>query len=72
MLTAKEKRKVAQIKKDPSMQDFIEGKTNEEILAGYRFVEDGKGLRVYNSEADYRAAMKERTAKKNIDEINEA
>lgn len=71
MLTPKEKRKVEQIKKDPAIQEDIKGKTDEEILAAYRFVEDGRGIQVYNSEEEYRAAMKSKKSAKSIDEIEE-
>ena len=71
MLTPKQKRKVEQIKKDPAIQDDIKGKTDEEILAAYRFVEDGRGIQVYDSEEEYRAAMKSKKSAKNIDEIEE-
>ena len=68
MLTPKQKRKVEQIKKDPLNHDAIRGKTDEEILAASRFVEDGAGLNVYDSEEAWRAA---RRKKKNMDEIDE-
>lgn len=68
MLTPEEKKKVEQIKKDPSMQPLIFGKTDEEILAVYRFVEDGEGIEVYESEEAWRAA---RRKEKNMDEIEE-
>lgn len=71
MLTPRQKKKVEEIKKDPEMQAAIKGKTDEEILAAYRFVEDGKGIQVYDSVEEYRAAMKKKKVAKNIDEIEE-
>lgn len=67
MLSPEEKKKVAQIKQDPSVQAKIKGMTDEEILAQYRFVEEGAGIEVYDSEEAWRAARK----KKRIDEIDE-
>lgn len=71
MLTPEEKKKVEEIKKDPAVQEAIKGKTDEDILAAYRFVEDGKGIQVYDSVEEYRAAMKKKKAAKSIDEIEE-
>lgn len=71
MLTPRQKKKVEEIKQDPEMQAAIKGKTDEEILAAYRFVEDGKGIQVYDSVEEYRAAMKKKKAAKSIDEIEE-
>lgn len=67
MLTPKQKKKVEEIKKDPKSRDSLKGMTDEEILAAYRFVEDGDGIDVYDSEEAWRAARK----KKKIDEIEE-
>lgn len=67
MLSPEEKKKVAQIKQDPNVQPKIKGMTDEEILAEYRFIEDGDGIEVYDSEEAWRAAQK----KKRIDEIDE-
>ena len=67
MLTPEQKKKVEEIKRDPQSREALMGKTDEEILAAYRFIEDGDGLDVYDSEEAWRAARK----KKNVDEIEE-
>lgn len=67
MLTPNQKKKVEEIKRDPKSREALKGKTDEEILAAYRFVEDGDGIDVYDSEEAWRAARK----KKKIDEIEE-
>lgn len=67
MLTPKQKKIVERIKKDPAIGKAMAGKSDEEILAAYRFVEDGKGIQVYDSEEAYRKARKKRS----IDEIEE-
>ena len=67
MLTPKQRKKVEEIKRDPRSREALKGKTDEEILAAYRFVEDGDGIDVYDSEEAWRAARK----KKKIDEIEE-
>lgn len=63
-----QERKLQAIKNDPANLEALKGKTDEEILAAYRFVEDGENLDVYDSEEAYRAAMKKR---QNIEEIEE-
>jgi len=68
MMTPEMRAKVAEIKRDPRNRDAIRGKTDEEILAAYRFVDDGKGLDVYESEEAWRAARKK---EKQMDEIEE-
>lgn len=68
MMTPEMKEKVAEIKRDPRNKDAIRGKTDEEIIAAYRFVEDGKGLDVYDSEEAWREARR----KEQFDEIEEA
>ena len=70
MLTPEEKKKVEEIKRDQSDKDSLKGKTDEEILAAYRFVEDGDGLQVYDSEEAWRSARKKKAAK-SIEEIEE-
>lgn len=69
MLTQEEKKKVEEIKRDQNAD--LKGMTDEEILAAYRFVEDGKGLKVYDSEEAWRAARKKKKAAKSIEEIEE-
>ena len=69
MLTPEEKKKVEEIKRDQNAD--LKGMTDEEILAAYRFVEDGEGLKVYDSEEDWRAARKKKKAEKSIEEIEE-
>lgn len=82
MMTSEMKEKVAEIKKDPRNREAICGKTDEEILAAFRFVEDGKGLDVYDSEEAWKMASmeqamanehkrKQEKEKANIDEIEE-
>lgn len=71
MLTPRQKKKVEEIKRDPTMSEFVKGKSDEEIIASYRFVEDGKGIQVYDSEEEYRAAMRKKKVAKSIDEIEE-
>lgn len=56
-LTPKEKAVVEELKNSPDFK-FDEGLTDEEILAQARFIEDGKGLDVYDSIEAYRAAKK--------------
>lgn len=71
MLTPRQKKKVEEIKQDPANREALKGKTDEEILAAYRFVEDGKGIQVYDSVEEYQAAMKKKKVAKSIDEIEE-
>ena len=71
MLTPEGKKKVEEIKRNPIYREDIKGKTDEEILAAYRFVEDGKGLKVYDSEEAWIAARKKKKAEKSIEEIEE-
>lgn len=71
MLTPEGKKKVEEIKRNPIYREDIKGKTDEEILAAYRFVEDGEGLKVYDSEEAWREARKKKKAAKSIDEIEE-
>lgn len=66
-MTPEEKAKVEEIKKDPKNRESVKGKTDEEILAASRFMEDGDGIEVYDSEEAWRAARK----KRNTDEIEE-
>lgn len=67
MLTPMERKKVEQIKRDPAMREAFKGMSDEDILAKYRFVEDGQGIKVYDSVEAYRAAKR----KRNIDTIEE-
>lgn len=67
MLTPKQRKKVEEIKKDPANREAIRGRTDEEILAAYRFVEDGDGIQVYDSVEAWRAARR----KKNTDKYDE-
>ena len=69
MLTPEEKKKVEEIKREQKID--LKGMTDEEILAAYRFVEDGEGLKVYDSEEAWREARKKKKAAKSIDEIEE-
>lgn len=66
-MTPDEKAKVDEIKRDPKNHESVKGKTDEEILAASRFIEDGDGIEVYDSMEAWRAARK----KKHIDEIEE-
>lgn len=63
MLTREEKRKVERIRRDPKLNGALKG-TDEEILAKFRFVEDGSGIKTYNSVEEFREAT-------GIDEIEE-
>ena len=65
-MTPAEKRAVEKLKNNPNFT-LKPGMTDEEILAAARFVEDGSGIEVWDSEEAYRAAMK----KRNTDEIEE-
>lgn len=67
-LTPEEKREVARIKGSPGFE-AKPGMTDEEILAAARFLENGKGLKVYASEEEYRAAMKKEKGIDTIDEV---
>ena len=65
-LTPEQKHEVEKLKNNPNFK-LKPGMTDEEILASARFVEDGTGIEVWDSEEAYRAAMK----KRNTDEIEE-
>jgi hypothetical protein len=71
MMTPEMKAKVAEVKKDPRNREAIKGKTDDEILAAYRFVDDGKGLDVYESEEAWREARRKKKQRKQVDEIEE-
>lgn len=65
MLTPEQKRAVESIKNNPDIK-LQPGMTDEEILAQQRFVQGE--TTVYNSEEEWRAAMKRQ---KSVDEIKE-
>ena len=65
-MTPAEKKKVEELRNSPDFK-LKPGLTDEEVLAAARFVEDGSGIEVWDSEEEYRAAMK----KRNTDEIEE-
>lgn len=71
MMTPEMRAKVAEIKRDPKNREAINGKTDDEILAAYRFVDDGKGLDVYESEEAWRAARRKKKQRNHVDEIEE-
>ena len=57
-LTSKQREEVEQIKNNP----FVEldaGLSDEDILAQARFIENGVGIDIFDSEEEYRAYMKQ-------------
>lgn len=56
-LSSKQMKEVERIKKDPFVE-LQKGLSDKEILAQARFIENGDGMDIYDSEEDYRACMK--------------
>lgn len=69
MLTPEERKIIEETRRDPSTRDRAKGMSDDEILAQYRFVESGQGVKVYDSEEEWRAARRKK--RQNIDEIEE-
>lgn len=67
-MTPEDKKEVERIKSSPGFE-VKPGMTDDEILAAARFLENGNGLEVYDSEEEYRAAMKKKKCIDTIDEV---
>lgn len=70
MLTPKQRKIIDDARRDPSTRERAKGMTDDEILAQYRFVENGEGIKVYANAEERRAARKMQKSNE-IDYIDE-